>query len=425
MKKEILSYNERIFIFVGMLLLYIGVIISYKFVVANAYGYMGFVDELNYIKLFACLILSTFLISLNLFIKKGYYCIIYNFTFIFFYIGIVTIYQFENKASFVPTFVMTFTLILIKCFEHMKKVKLVSKVNWKSPDKKLVTLAFILFVPFLIYLPHINLKNLFFIDVYETRTLFANISYTLLDYIKAPLSRVVLPILIISAIEKKDSKIFVFVAMIIYIYLCGALKSIFLGLIALIFFYKGRYFQKTAVMILFFICCSYIGIGMYLFFDSTVLINLPIRRVLIVPGELTSDYWLYFKDNLTYLSHSPFGLGIVKYQYPIDIIHYYGEFVLGKPGSSPNVGIITEGLFSFGMIGGLLFGLIYVLILVYFDAIDLDPKYFGILFVYIYYLNTALLSTLLLTHGLFFLMIFSYFFLKKNERTGLDIRNIQ
>ncbi len=406
-----ISQNKRLIIAISLFILYVGALLSYNIVISDSFAYMGFLNELSFIKLFFCTILTIILCIICFFVKKSYFNIIYVFTFIFFYIGIVIIYQFENSASFVPTFVISFVLLLLKFSDCRQMISLAPKKIIKNKFLILMVVTTLLFIPFLIYLPHINIKNLFFIDVYKTRTLFAQISITALDYLKAPLSRVALPVLIVWCLEKRQKKVGLFVLMIIYIYLCGALKSIFFGLISLIFFYKGDYFKKIMLMILFFVGCSYVGLLMYGLFDSVLLIDLPIRRVLIVPGELTSDYWLYFKDNLTFLSHSPFGLGLVEYKYPLDIIHYFGEYVIGKPGHSPNVGIITEGLFSFGAFGGIVFGVIYIAIMNFFYRVNIQPKYFGILFVYIYYLNTSLLSTLLLTHGLLFFMAFAYFFL--------------
>jgi len=49
--------------------------------------------------------------------------------------------------------------------------------------------------------------------------------------------------------------------------------------------------------------------------------------------------------------------------------------------------------------------------------VKIDKRYFGIVFIYIYYLNTSLLSILLVTHGLVFFLIFAVLFLRDIEKS--------
>src|SRR5699024_265805 len=120
----------------------------------------------------------------------------------------------------------------------------------------------------------------------------------------------------------------------------------------------------------------------------------------------------FFKNNFTELSHSPFGLSLSYKNFPGALSRYVGEFVMEKPGLNANVGVFTEGYISFGFLGLIIFAVIITLIILYLKMCKIDKKFFGIIMVYIYYLNTAFLSTLLLTHGMMFLLLFSYYFLR-------------
>src|SRR5699024_12300021 len=104
-----------------------------------------------------------------------------------------------------------------------------------------------MFLHFLnLYLRYINLENLLLVDIYETRSKFSDIDTGLTGYLKAPLARIILPVLIIWKIERKQ---FIMVAiyslMVIYIFLTGAIESILLGLGALFIFYKCYYVNTT------------------------------------------------------------------------------------------------------------------------------------------------------------------------------------
>src|SRR5699024_11815473 len=120
-----------------------------------------------------------------------------------------------------------------------------------NTEKTLGIISALMFLSFLIlYFRDINLENLLLVDIYETRSKFSDIDTGLTGYLKAPLARIILPVLIIWKIERKQ---FIMVAiyslMVIYIFLTGAIKSILLGLVALFIFYKGSYINKTLLFL--------------------------------------------------------------------------------------------------------------------------------------------------------------------------------
>lgn len=124
------------------------------------------------------------------------------------------------------------------------------------------------------------------------------------------------------------------------------------------------------------------------------------------------------KSNLricTLTHHTVPNFEFIDYPYNLPIPLYVGQEVMGYEGLSANVGVLTDGFLSFGYIGLALYCIIIVIFFIYVKSINIDPAYFGIFFVYIYYINTSLLSTLLLTHGLFFFCIFCFLIKKENS----------
>lgn len=95
---------------------------------------------------------------------------------------------------------------------------------------------------------------------------------------------------------------------------------------------------------------------------------------------------------------------------------FVGNNLLGRSGLNANVGLITEGYVSLGWLGVFIHSIAISFIFLFFNSLRIDPKYFGIFIVYVYYMNTAFFGTLLLTHGLFFLIIFSFFCLRRHPK---------
>ena len=126
--------------------------------------------------------------------------------------------------------------------------------------------------------------------------------------------------------------------MILYLYLCGALKSVFIGLLALLFFYKGDYITKVIRFSKAISFLTIFGLLLTTIYNNVFLLDIFIRRVFFIPPYLNNIYVDYFRDNYTFLSHSPLGLGIVDYKYDRNLSMYVGEVVLGKPGLNANVG---------------------------------------------------------------------------------------
>lgn len=350
------------------------------------------------------------------FIKNYFMLLVWNIIFVYQYSSELIYFMYTKNASFVQIISISLVLLILIAISHFRGVLRVNNVMESSNLFEI--LAYIMFAPFLfLYFRYIDLSNLINKNVYQTRAIFKEISVPITGYLMAPLARVLLPSLIVQNFKKeKYIKVLLFSLMIVYLYLCGALKSVYIGLFAAIFFYFGTYKQKTNYLLKILVFVFFIILVLFVLTENYKLIDLPIRRVFFVPPHLNNIYNTYFTDNYTYLSHSPFGLGLVEPTIQGSLPHYIGEFVIGQKGLSANIGVYTEGWLSLGLIGTILFSLAISFVFFCLQIVRIKPEYFGIVFVYIYYLNTALLSTLLLTHALAFFIIFSFLFLGDNKR---------
>ena len=186
-------------------------------------------------------------------------------------------------------------------------------------------------------------------------------------------------------------------------------------MIAAVFFYWGKnYIDKVFWLLYLFLGLTIFGLLEFISSGSTFLISSFVRRILFTPAMIDNLYYDVFSSSPTYWSHN--FLGRIFYNYPLDRAPnmYVGEVIMNQPGVSANVGLVTEGYFSFYYPGVLLHSIFIGLIFIILKQIKLNPAFFGLVFVYIYYINTSFLTVLLITHGLLFFLIYSYFFLNKN-----------
>lgn len=408
-KDVIISFWLQIAVIVGFNL-------AYYFVIAKEYGYMGFSAEFKSDKFITVTILSLILLILGTSIKDAFFKLIWTIFFNIFFVGESIHYQYSLIGK--PQIMVSVAFFLILLW-------LVSK--FRFPDAKpilkkdffvfLAILAVIMFIPIAIkYHSNLNLRNLLLQDVYDTRASYKASSGGIIGYISEPLVRVLLPYLIVVSMQKKKKLyILLFSFMILFVYLIGALKSILFGLIVLFFFYFGSYAVKEKRLLEVLSGLSWVGLVVYKFFQTPVILDLLVRRVFFLPAYINQVSVAYFSNHPTYMSQSPFGLGIVPYTYSEPLSNWIGDYLLGRIGMNANTGLFDEGYISFGMMGALAAAIIVLVIIVYFKMISFNPLFLGMLFAYIYYINTSFLSILLLTHGLLFFMVFSFFFLRGNQ----------
>lgn len=375
---------------------------------------MGFTAEFSLRKFLTVSALTVFLLILGLTARDTFIKLVWTVFFNFFYIGESIYYQFSiiGKPQILIGVSLFLVIMWMVSFIKFPKMKRVPK---KDYFYLLTFLAIVMFIPiFIKYHGSINFSNLLLKDVYDTRASYKETSSTIIGYISEPLVRVLLPYLIIRSLQKKK-KIFlvIFSLMILFVYLIGALKSILFGLLATVFFYFGENMVKERRFLGVISLFSWAGLIIEKLFNTPVLLDLAIRRVFFIPPYINEICVQYFSQHPTYLSHSPFGLGIVPYEYPEQLSYWIGDYLLDRNGMNANTGLFNEGFLSFGITGMLIFMLLIVFVFYYLRRISFNPYFFGILFTYIYYMNTSFLSVLLLTHGMFFFLIFAYFFLRK------------
>ncbi|WP_436512537.1 hypothetical protein [Clostridium thermobutyricum] len=413
--------NIRKKVAVLQMTMYFGFLIAYVFAIQKYFSYMDFNIDYNFGRSLTMLILVIVLVTIGLTIKGGIWYSVWNIIFSYYGMGTFIYYQFNNIATYKIVVSQIILLMILYAFQFLNIS--VNKPRFNLENNKKVQYYLLFIVVFIIgiyyakYSKFFNYRNIFLIDVYSTRTIFRNIDFGILGYLIAPLSRVVLPVLCVIFYEKKRYiPLGISIICILVLYLCGAVKSIFIGIIAIFIFLKGEYDKKIYIFLRLVNLLLYLGIIIYIITGNIFLLDGFIRRVFLIPPKLDNIYYNYFSGNHLNWVHTPIGRALGKDYIGKDLSMYVGENVMRLQGHNANVGIITEGFASFGYIGVIINSIIFALIFKVISIINLSSKYFGIIFVYIYYLNTAFIFPLILTHGLAFFIVFGFIFLSNKKK---------
>lgn len=381
--------------------------------VAEKFAYHGFIYEFNIFRFLIASGIIIFCFIIGKAIRKGLLGAVWHIYFMYL-IFPATIFYYSTTTSINLLFINLVFLITLFFGKYISFKMQFSKLSINKLNNYFILslIALLLFIPFIYYYGgYINIKNLFLDEVYETRYVFREIRISVLSYLINPMVRVILPVLIVaSIIKKKRTFLILFIGMVLFLFLCGAFRSYLFGLFAVLLFYKGRYEFKPIIfgsLLIILIVFGYVFSNhLFYFLDAGV------RRFLFVPVSLNSIYYEYFKDSFLYWSQNPIGNLFIEYPFDQGLTSYVGTEVIGIPGLNANVGVFIEGFISAGYVGVILHSLLLTLIFVFLNNLKISPRYFGILFVFIFSSNNSLIALFFITHGFLVYLIIAALFLK-------------
>lgn len=414
MQKKISFDNIKVIVVVIEILIYIA--FSFAYVnIAEVFAYRGYGFEFEYTRF----IISTFILLVSCFtgflIKNTFNYTIWHIYFIYMLIPALIDYYSSANSFHLITIILIFLLILIITFKIKIKIKF-SKLSIKDDQNYyfLILLSIILFIPFLIYyFQFININNLLLNDIYTTRYVFRNESIRILSYIMNFMVKIILPVLVVASLQRKNFKLSIlFIIMILYLFLCGAFKSYLMGVFVVLIFYLGDYSKKLLLFAFGILCVALAGFlhdNFFIFWDYGV------RRVFFTPVGLSHIYIEYFKDFPLYWSHTPIGSIFKNYPFDMGLTGYVGTQVVGREGLNANIGVIIEGFVSAGYYGIIIHSFLLGFLFSFIRNLNISPRYFGIIVIIIFNTMNSLLFVLLATHGLIVFLIVAMFFLKNSN----------
>lgn len=290
----------------------------------------------------------------------------------------------------------------------------VKKIEILQSKKLLMLIVIIGMIPFIIFFaPHINPRNLLLLDIYETRSLLdTTINNLYTDYSYSWFNKFIIPCLLVFGIYFRDRfTILVCTLSLIFLYLCGAHKAVFVGLIVTFVLYKYDYIIKINYFLKILIVIAIFSLGAAIIFNHDFIMTMSIRRAFLLPAMVDVLYFDMFDNNHLYWSEVFNGLFAV---YPFEYEHSYiiGQRYFDDVKWGANNGIISDGFMNFGLIGVLINIVIVSTFISILNQLNISPRFFGLFFLFIFVILSSSLTTVLLTHGGIILFLLAFFFMR-------------
>ncbi|SFB70234.1 hypothetical protein SAMN04487891_101539 [Flagellimonas taeanensis] len=397
--------------------------LHFKFIINyDDFNYVAFSQDINFRLIWYRYLIVTLLFLLSniflLYIKVSNFLFSILYLILFFFVmpsGLL----FASSSAINPEIFISHNLFFISIYlgSLIKWNLNFPQLNTYQSTLLLLSVTVIGLIPFIIsYGPYINIKNLWLSDVYETRRLVAekiNNVYTAYTY--SWFSKIIIPIALVFSIYFRKKAFLLFsIFSLLFLYLCGAHKTVFLGTLLIIGFYKYDYLRKTFYFIKVITLFLVVALLCALIFEFNILWELSFRRVLMLSALLDYCYFDFFHDNYIYWSNS-FMSRFISYPYEISPDFLIGRDYFNRPLMNANVGIISDGYKNAGYWGIGINIAVVAIIISFFNSLRISPKFFGLFLLFLFSLLNSSLTTILLTHGGFLMVLIAAFLLKDTE----------
>lgn len=402
------------------ILVFITLFMNYKIVVEQ-FGYLGFTNTFYTLeKSLIGILITLTMIVFTMLINNSMYNLIYNICLPLFLYGQIIFYIYNNSTISLVLYmtIPCLGIILLDKIDTKKKpLKRTAKIELNNRYNYMIILILtvILIIPFFRNINNLNINNLFLQDIYETR-LGENSLGFISGYIFSPLARIILPYLLVFSIDNKRRTLFWFssISILLIFLLNGAVKSILFGFLSCLFFLKGNHYKKTFRFLIALFSIMSMSVAIYYTLAIDIIADY-IRRIFFLPAYLFQLFFTTFSNNFTHYSHTSVAKLFKVNNFEGSLTRMVGENILKNENTNANVGIFTEGYISFGVIGVIFISMLFLLLIYILKKQNIKPVYFGIIFSYLYIVNTSFIETLLVTHGFLFLLIFSHYFIPQNQ----------
>ena len=419
---KILIERNKFQILTLLIILCLLLSLVYTFFVTETYSYMGFSSNFSLSRLLVSFSILLFTLFLFNWIKiNDFIYFVGNIYFVLTIIPSSITYtnQLINISILFSHYFIFYSIFLIRNYINFS-VKLFS-IKENNKLILVIFLSFLLLIPFVIkFLPYINVKNLLLQDIYETRAIQKKISTPYYGYSYSILSKVLIPILIVySLVYKKYKTLLIGVFSLIFLFLCGAHKSVLLGSILLLLFYFGNVVNKLKIFLSLTII-TIVSLSILYFIDNEFLLPLSIvaRRGFFVPSLLDSFYFDFFDGNPLYWSTSIFE-NFIDYPYDKSIPYLIGEQYFNNAEMGANNGIVSDGFSNAGILGVIINGLFFGFYISVIKCLNISHKFYGLYFLLLISIISGSFTVVLLTHGGIALLIFAFLFQKNTTKFDL------
>ena len=299
------------------------------------------------------------------------------------------------------------------CFVNIPPAIHPRKIGKRNNALVFAGLIMVMIIPFLLTRGIPTNFNVFLLqDIYTVRLAARGTSNIFTAYFEGWLSRTIAPILLVyGLIKRKYLLVLLSLACLMYLFMTSAHKSVFLGVILIIIFYKMNSYTRIGNTIVLGLLVAWSIFWMLPEHSPfrVVIIGLTLYRSLFVPMQAGTHYYEFFDDNHTYWGHSPFN-PFVDYDYELNPPRLIGLEYYNSADMAANTGIVADGFMNMGYMGTVINVLIFALAIGILNRLKPDKRYFGALFIFITAIQNSGMLTVLLTHGLLLVILIFYLF---------------
>lgn len=376
------------------------------------FGYTGFVYEIVIYKLIISYLVVFILIFLIPKTNNKVSFMILQLHFIIMIIPLSSVYALANLST-------NFMVMVLFCFGmQIVLIRTLPQIKTKKIKNAKLIISFTMFlfsITTYLYLYRTQGIHLNAFDITQIYDIRSNkyISIGIMTYLITWQYRIINPVLLVISYIKKKYKLFVIVVIFqILLYLMYPHKEVFLsiGLILMALLIARKKYRFDSFFIQFILIASIVTIFLYEVFKNVVPFSVLPVRLIYVPALIKFQHYEFFLQNeKLYYSEGMIGT-IFGLNYPYSVPS--GFLVVGGT-CNANTGYLAYAYDNAGFLGMLIISLIFVFLLIIIDSFSIK-KDKGIIFSLLIYpmiiLNDGDLLTLLLTGGLFLLIIILFVF---------------
>jgi len=414
-RKAILLKKSTVLSFLSLFIYKIVLDFSYYFIIHPIWNYMGFVLNINILKIVESYMM---LFIVFILIPKSYNKISNIAIWLLLLMSYVPMLSLFGMANEPRLYMYSVTLFWILIFLFYRTIFKISLRSIKKAQSIIILWAifiifiiidFVLIYRYLGFSLHFNLKQ-----VYNIRAKYVSKNISFSDYLFNWSAYIVDPVFFaIFWIKRKWIFVTLIVVLQLLLFSGTGMKSYLFAIpfvLLLMWVVKCKYpFSLVSIS---FAGGVIFGMFSYLLINDRWITSLFTRRTLFVPAELSFYYYDFFsKHGFLFLSSQRIFREFFKYPYKLSPPHLIAAVYFNNPLMSANNGIISDAYMNFGFVGLVLWAVIVVIILKLIDNFSSGKSSIitiAAVAMPVMFLSNSTLSTSLLTHGLFISLILLY-----------------
>ncbi len=422
-QKMQIKLNKQ-FVMISVLLIVINFVFEayYAFFMSDNFNYLGFKDDFSLIKYLEIkLLLSFFLVQSYFVFKKSHFVYaIYILLLLFFYLPNSIMFAFMNAIRG-PVYSIALMLCLVALISPVRvKIKTIATQGYFK-YLFITGIALIMLIPIVLTFKfQFNLNTLLLQDIYETRAVFTEMISPLTNYLYNWEVKMVIPVLLAFLLIKRKY-VFALVAflVLIYLFVISGNKAVYATSVVTLFLYfvGGKDYLKKVKYLLFYLLIALIMIPVIDVFvlNGFLLRGTFVMRVFFFPALLNYCYFDFFADVKLFFSENHFFNQFFTSPYDLNSAYLISLEYFNTDEMYANNGLISDGFKNLGYWGVLLLSTLFSFIIMFFNSVKQDARYFGIFFVLIFLFLSAPMFTIIATGGVWILFLFALTVMKNKS----------